>query len=100
RQPPEPAWEDSTAAAIAACGLLELAKRVNAGERQLYLNGALRLLQALSEKRCVFDLSNEAIVQRCSARYHEETHEYNIIYGDSYFAEAIFKLNGNDFLIW
>ncbi|RAZ57801.1 glycosyl hydrolase family 88, partial [Klebsiella oxytoca] len=36
RQPESPAYEDSTAAAIAACGLLELAKCVSESERDKY----------------------------------------------------------------
>ena len=33
RQPPDCTWEDSTAAAIAACGMLELSKIVKSGEK-------------------------------------------------------------------
>ena len=100
RQPPEPAWEDSTAAAIASCGLIELARHVPDGERHLYLQAALKLLKALDRDCCCYDRSNDAIVQKCTAAYHDKEHEFNIIYGDSYYAEAVFKLTGNDFLIW
>lgn len=100
RQPAEPDIKDSTAAAIAACGLIEISKKVPELEQHLYLDAALRLLKALDEKCCSYGEECDNIVGRCSASYHEKTHEYSIIYGDYYFMEAIFKLNGSDFLLW
>lgn len=100
RQPKEPAWEDSTASAIAACGLIEIAKYVGELEKDLYLNAALKLLKVLAEKRCDWTKNSDCILEKCTAAYHNREHEYHIIYGDYYFMEAIFKLKGNDIFLW
>lgn len=100
RQPKEPEWEDSTAAAIAACGLIEITKHVGEYEKDLYLNAALKLLKALDENRSNWTQSNDCILENCTAAYHSKEHHFNIIYGDYYFMEAIFKLKGNDIFLW
>lgn len=100
RQPKEPALEDSTAAAIAACGLIEIARQVDAAEKDLYLGGAVRLLKALTAKRTCFSEENDCILLKCTASYDEPEHEYNIIYGDYFFIEAMLKLKGEDILLW
>ncbi len=100
RQPKKPAWEDSTAAAIAASGLLEISRQVGEYERDLYLNAAIKLLKTLEEKRCSWGRENDCILEKCTAAYHEKDHEFNIIYGDYYFMEAVFKLKGDDVFLW
>lgn len=100
RQPKDPAWEDSTAAAIAACGLIEIAKHVKLYEQDMYLNAALKLLKALDEKRCNWSKENDCILENCTAAYHSKEHHFNIIYGDYFFMEAIFKLKGEDISIF
>ena len=32
--------------------------------------------------------------------YHDERHEYPIIYGDFFFMEALFKLKGSGIFMW
>lgn len=100
RQPQEPALEDSTAAAIAACGLIEIAKHVNDLEKNMYLNAALKLLKTLDEKRCDWSKECDCILKNCSESYHNQRHHISIIYGDYFFMEAIFKLKGNDIFLW
>ena len=100
RQPKEPEWEDSTAAAIAACGLIEIARHVDELEKDMYLNAALKLLKTLDEKRCNWGDSSDCILENCSSAYHNKDHHFSIIYGDYYFMEAIFKLKGNDIFLW
>ncbi|MDF2544421.1 MAG: glycosyl hydrolase family 88 [Herbinix sp.] len=100
RQPKEPAWEDSTAAAIAASGLIEIAKHVGEYEKDMYLNAAVKLLKALEEKRCNWTEKNDCILENCSAAYHAKEHHFNIIYGDYFFMEAMLKLKGDDLFIW
>lgn len=97
-QPEDCAWEDSTAAAIAACGLLEISKYVQ--EKNIYEEKALELLQFLAEKRCNWDLECDNIVEKCTAAYHDEKHEFSIIYGDYYFIEAVWKITGQELFIW
>ena len=100
RQPGDCSLEDSTAAAIASCGLLELADCLEEPERSLYRRGALKLLHALEEKRCNFSLDQDNIVEKCTGAFHDQKHEYAIIYGDYFFIEAIFKLTGEGIFLW
>lgn len=100
RQPGDCTWEDSTAAAIAACGLLEIAKCVREEEKHVYHGAALRLLKALDEKRCNWDENADNLLEKCTAAYHDKEHEFSIIYGDYYFIEAIWKLTGQELFIW
>ncbi len=100
RQPAECTWEDSTAAAIAACGLLEIARLVDDSEKQLYEAAAMKMLRALDEKRSRWDTDCDNILEKCTAAYHDPEHEFSIIYGDYYFIEAIWKLTGEELFIW
>lgn len=100
RQPADCTWEDSTAAAIAACGLLEIAECVLPEERHVYHDAAIRLLKALDEKRSRWDTDCDNILEKCTAAYHDKEHEFSIIYGDYYFIEAIWKLTGQELFIW
>lgn len=100
RQPKSPLWYDDTAAAIAACGLIEIAKVVEELEKDMYIDAAIKLLKALETHHCNFGKENDCILQKCSAAYHNPEHETTIIYGDYYFIEAIFKLKGDDIFIW
>ncbi|CAM4209446.1 unsaturated chondroitin disaccharide hydrolase [Paenibacillus endophyticus] len=100
RQPKEPAYEDSTAAAIAACGLIEIAKAVGEHEKDMYMKPAVKLLKTLDESRSDWTMDSDCILLNGSAAYHNNNHHTAIIYGDYYFMEAIFKLKGNDLYLW
>lgn len=100
RQPEDCILEDSTAAAIAACGMLEIAKLVEPSEAHVYKNKAVNLLKALDAKRCNWDSKIDNILEKCTAAFHDNEHEFSIIYGDYYFIEAIFKLTGEELFIW
>ncbi|HZG88003.1 glycoside hydrolase family 88 protein [Paenibacillus sp.] len=100
RQPKEPAYEDSTAAAIAACGLIEIAKAVGPYEKDLYLRAALKLLKTLDALRCDWTTEADHMLTHGSAAYHNPDRHTSIIYGDYYFMEAVFKLKGNDLYLW
>ena len=84
------------AAAIAACGLLELSKF--AGEK--YRETAEMLLKNLVENRCRFDLGCDNILEKCTAAYHDSWHEGAIIYGDYFLTEAVLKLCGRETFLW
>ncbi|HWT73454.1 MAG TPA: glycoside hydrolase family 88 protein [Mobilitalea sp.] len=99
RQPKEDIWEDSSAAAIAACGLIEIARKVGNHEKELYLSAALKLLKALDQKRSNWTKDCDCILENCSEAYHSKKH-IHMIYADYFFMEAIFKLKGNDIFLW
>ncbi len=94
-------WEDSTAAAIAACGMLEIEKNADNDEEKLFFhNTAMRLLKALEEKRSNWDENVDNIIENGSVAYHDERHNFPMIYGDYYFTEAIFKLCDKELFMW
>ncbi len=94
-QPDTCDYEDSTAAAIFACGLIEL------GEvDKKYLDAAAMLLKTLTEKRCCFDEKKDHFLEKCSAAYNDNKHNFTIIYGDYYYTEALLKLAKKDLFLW
>lgn len=99
RAPDEPYYIDTTAGALAACGLIEIAKAVPEYEKKLYLKAAINILRALEEKHCNWTNEEQSILQNGTEAYGRGVH-MPIIYGDFYFVEAVFKLKGYDFLIW
>ena len=94
-------WEDSTAAAIAACGMLEIELHTeNEEEKKFFHDTAIRLLKSLEEHRCNWDEKTDNILEKCSVAYHDENHNFSIVYGDYYFTEAILKLCDKDLFLW
>lgn len=100
RQPTEPAWEDSTAAAIAACGLIELSKLSDGRQSDVYLSAAVKLLQALEKHSFNWNEDEDNFLTKCTGAYHDKEHEFSIIYGDYYFLEALMKLCSKELVIW
>ncbi|SDG10418.1 unsaturated chondroitin disaccharide hydrolase [Fontibacillus panacisegetis] len=100
RQPEEPGLMDDTAAAIAACGLIEIAKAIGGYESRSFLTAALKLLRTLDESRIDWSPDTDHFLLYGTGAYHSKTHHHAIIYGDYYFMEALFKLKGNDLFLW
>ena len=98
RAPEKDCYFDSTAGAVAACGLIEIANHVPENEKDFYLDSAIRLLKAMEKEWCDWSEENASILQNGTERYGGSP--MHIIYGDYFFAEAILKLRGNDFLPW
>jgi unsaturated chondroitin disaccharide hydrolase len=103
--PKEPVYYDSTAGMCAACGLLELAKCLGGDRGKYYAEEAIKLLKAADAHFCNYSDDEDALVLMGSERYPHDERGFKglhmpIIYGDFFFVEAMFKLKGNDFLIW
>ena len=92
--------EDSTAAAIASCGLIELARQKDGRQQKIYLNAALKMLQALTKNSFNWNEEEDNLLTKCTAAYHDEKHEFSIIYGDYFFLEALMKLTDKELFIW
>lgn len=102
RSPRDPVCYDTTAGAIAACGLIEIAKILGESsfEASMYLNGALKLLKAMEKDHLDLTLDSDALLHNGSEAYPPRNVNMDIIYGDYYYIEALCKLNGNDFCMW
>ena len=100
RQPAEPAWEDSCGACIIADGLLEIARFVPENEKEMYTRAAVKILRAIVETRADWSENCDAIVQNCTAAYHDGKHHFPMVYADYFLIEALYKLTGTENLIW
>lgn len=93
-QPEIPRCEDTSAAAICACGLLEIKKYVSENERDFYVSSADYLMKILC-KNCDFSHGKQSVLQNCSEMYHrEEKRHISLIYGDFYLLEALIRFTG------
>lgn len=100
RQPPQPALEDSCGACVIAGGLLEIARCVPEAEQEMYRRAAVKILKAIDETRADWGRGCDAIVQNCSAAYHNPQHHVTMSYADYYFIEAVYKLGNKGTLLW
>ena len=96
RAPAEPVYYDSSAASIAACGLIEIAKAVPEYEAKIYERAAMKLLRVLDEN-CNYDPKELRLLENASSAYHTPNGMHMPwIFGDYYLLEALMKLDGND----
>lgn len=101
RAPSKPIEWDSTAGVCAACGMLEISQYVPEYEKDLYVQGAVRILQAVSEKFCNWDESQDGILGGGTVAYHRPFGKnVPIIYGDYFLLEALLRLLEKDIFIW
>lgn len=101
RQPELPTVLDTSAGLCAACGLLEIGEHVSEQEKGLYKSHAVRIVKAITERYCNWDLETDSIVQMCKVAYHGDgRRQTDLIYADYFLAEAVLRLMGKDFLIW
>lgn len=101
--PKEPECYDSTAAACASCGILELARVTEGAKAEYYYEAALKILKVLDAMCCDYDVTRDSILQMGTERYPQDSMKgvhIPIIYGDFFYVEAILKLIKHDFLIW
>ncbi|QGQ99121.1 glycosyl hydrolase [Paenibacillus psychroresistens] len=92
---------DTSAAACAASGLLEISRFVPKDEVQQYEEAAKRILRILIEHYASWDDDEEGIITKATANFPKRTFvNVPIIYGDYFFAEAITKLRGRTELFW
>lgn len=107
-----PAWDfllpagvdsprDSSAGAIAACGLLLLADEVSSTESPLYQKAGERILESLYKNYGDWEGSEEGLVLQGTSHFPEQKFMNNpLIYGDYYFVEGLARLKGYKELFW
>ncbi|WP_406682851.1 glycoside hydrolase family 88 protein [Seonamhaeicola sp. MEBiC1930] len=86
--------KDASAAAIAACGMLELAGLVKEDDLKIkYYNAAKRFIDILSTNAYLSNDKNQALLMH-STGHHPKNSEIDmpIIYADYYFMEALLRL--------
>ena len=86
---------DTSAAAITACGLIEIAKSVPERESKMYIQAAFNMMKAITEKHCDWTDDNDAILQNVSGSWNDRVH-IPAMYGEYYYVEAMYKLKGFD----
>ena len=96
---PDKSQLDSSAAAVAACGLIEIAKLVPEYEKEMYMSAALKLIKVVCDTQCDWTDKDEAIVQYSTGSYNQNVH-VSYIFGDYYLVEAMCKLKGCDPMFW
>ncbi|GGA08861.1 glycosyl hydrolase family 88 [Paenibacillus marchantiophytorum] len=85
--------KDTSAAACAASGLLEIASLVPAEEADLYRNQAIRIMDALTQDYADLDGSRESILREGTGHKPAgQNVNVGLIYGDYYYIEAAAKL--------
>ncbi|MDR1570563.1 MAG: glycoside hydrolase family 88 protein [Oscillospiraceae bacterium] len=99
-QPNEPCAKDNCAGAIAACGLIELAKLApDSADR--YFDAAISLLKAMDERAIDWSPGEPGLLSQCAGSYSErDSWNMKMIYGDYFFIEAILKLRGSRTQLW
>ena len=99
--PKEPVIWDTSAAAIAACGLLELAEWAKETEGEYFKEMALRILKALDQRFCCWDLEKDGILTHTTTAYHDvDGRHVSLVYGDYFLIEAVLRLKGEHLFIW
>lgn len=93
---------DTSAAACAACGMLEIAKHVPECEKAFYENTAQRILQSLTKNYSnLQDDSRQELLRGGTGNFPAGVNiNVGIIYGDYFYMEAISRLLGNDNIFW
>ena len=99
--PEEPVLKDSCAGAIAASGMLEIARALDEKEGSKYREAAVKLMKAMDEKASDWTKATPAILTMCTSAYHEQKDRHIAMnYADFYFIEAALKLKGEEGLLW
>jgi unsaturated chondroitin disaccharide hydrolase len=95
-------YRDSSAGACAACGLLLLARQVNAVEAPLYRDAGERILHSLYTNYGTWDREDEEglILHGTSHLPEGRNIDVPLIYGDYFFVEGIAQLLGQEELFW
>lgn len=90
-------WKDTSAAAIAAAGLLRLERLAGGGGNGTYAAAGLGLLQALADGYLGWDAAEgqrvEALLREGSFNVPKGLHSTGLIWGDYYFLDALAQLS-------
>ncbi|OCT12193.1 hypothetical protein A8709_30580 [Paenibacillus pectinilyticus] len=92
---------DSSAAAIAASGLLELASLLSEEDGKAYKQSAESILRSLYENYGAWNEDEEGLLLHATGYFAADIYvDAPLIFGDYYYAEALLKLKNNETKPW
>ncbi|WP_113673955.1 glycoside hydrolase family 88 protein [Vallitalea guaymasensis] len=93
--------KDTSAAACAASGMLEMCKYLEGSQKEYYYKNAEEILKSLYENYGAWDEDEEALIKMGTVNYTKQKYVNTpIIYGDYFFVEALEKLRGENKIFW
>jgi unsaturated chondroitin disaccharide hydrolase len=93
--------KDSSAAAIAASGLLLIAEKVKKTESPIYQQAGERIVESLYKNYGDWEGDEEGLILHGTSHFPEGKYTDNpLIYGDYFFVEAVARLKGYKELFW
>lgn len=93
--------KDTSAAACAACGMLEIASHLQGKEQEKYQEGAEDLIQALYEQWWETDPESHGLLGGGTFNCPKgKGIHVSLIYGDYFFTEAVTRLMGAEISFW
>ncbi|WP_338788664.1 glycoside hydrolase family 88 protein [Metabacillus sp. FJAT-53654] len=95
-------YRDSSAGAIASCGLLLLAEHVPATEEKIYKDAGVKILKSLYKNYGDWENpEQDGLILHGTSHYPEGKNiDVPLIYGDYYFVEGLAILKGDRKLFW
>ena len=93
---------DASAGAIAASGILELAKHLEDDKKEFYISTAKKMLESLYINYSSRSIPEEEglILHACGHKPENVQTDCSLIYGDYYFVEAVAMLLGKTCIYW
>lgn len=101
----ENTYKDTSAAACAACGLLEIADSLDDIEGRIYREYGVRILKSLTDNYANFDNDNQELIREGTSHVPQNQNiNVGLIYGDYFYFEGISRLaqkeNKNFKIFW
>lgn len=102
KSPSIPYCPDTTASAIVASALVDLAGYVTEQEGENYMQVSKKIIKKLNEKHCNYNLETDSVLQAGAERYRKDADPKGIaiVYGDYFLLEALLKLDGESVDLW
>lgn len=92
---------DTSAAACAACGLLELAQFLPEAEGNMYKEKAYLILRSLTDNYSNLDHVDQAMLRGGTSHFPANSGvNVGLIYGDYFYMEGVSRLMGNKDIFW
>lgn len=93
--------KDSSAAACAASGMLEISELIDGEAKETYRSAGEKIIRSLYENYGAWDENDEALIKMGTVNLPKDKFiNVPIIYGDFYFMESILKLKGVTATFW